>query len=113
MLESFGMGVAVLDRELRVTMWNAHAKKLWGLDAGEVRDQHFLNLDIGLPVEALRDALRACVSGRTDGGEQRIKARDRTGRDITARVLCTPLQTARGDITGAIVLMHEVDSDVS
>jgi len=30
MLESFGLGVAILDRQLRVTIWNEHAKKLLG-----------------------------------------------------------------------------------
>ncbi len=113
MLESFGMGGAVLDRELRVTMWNEHAKKLWGLDADDVRDQHFLDLDIGLPVQSLRDSLRACASGGSDGHEQRVEARDRTGRDITCRVICSPLKTTRGDVTGAIVLMQAVDGNMS
>src|SRR5205085_9547054 len=101
-----GMGVAVLDRELRVTAWNDHAKKLWGVDLGDVRDQHFLNLDIGLPVQELRDALRACLAGGAAGGERRMRARDRAGRDITCRVLCTPLRTPRGEVNGAVVLME-------
>jgi two-component system CheB/CheR fusion protein len=108
MLQSLGMGVAVLDRELRVTMWNEHAKKLWGLSADDVRDQHFLNLDIGLPVHALSDALRACATGRSNGGEQRVEARDRAGRDIVCRVLCTPIKAARGEVNGVIVLMQAV-----
>lgn len=110
MLTSFGMGVAVLDSELRVTMWNERAKKLWGLDADEVRDEHFLNLDIGLPVQSLRNALRACVSGDSDGEEHQIKARDRTGRDFVCRVLCTPLKTAGGHVNGATVLMQVVEA---
>jgi two-component system CheB/CheR fusion protein len=111
MLESLGMGVAVLDQELRVTIWNEHAKKLWGLAADEVRDQHFLNLDIGLPVQELHDALRASVAGTSDSAEQLLKARDRTGRDIVCRVVCRPLQTTRGQVSGVIVLMRTVDSD--
>jgi two-component system CheB/CheR fusion protein len=110
MLESLGMGVAVLDRELRVTMWNEHAKNLWGLAPDDVRDRHFLNLDIGLPVQQLHDSVRACVDGKADVGEQRVNARDRTGRDIVCRVLCTPLRTARGQINGAIVLMQATEA---
>jgi two-component system CheB/CheR fusion protein len=110
MLGSLAMGVAVVDRELRVTMWNEQAKRLWGLDASDVRDQHFLNLEIGLPVQELRDALRECVSGGSDGGEQRMQARDRAGRDIVCRVVCTPLKTARGEVDGAIVLMQPVEA---
>jgi two-component system CheB/CheR fusion protein len=110
MLESLGMGVAVLDRELRVTMWNEHAKKLWGLDANDVRDQHFLNIEMGLPVERLHDALRNCLAGKSEPGEELMQARDRTGRDIVCRVLCSPLRASRGEVTGVIVLMQVVES---
>jgi CRP/FNR family cyclic AMP-dependent transcriptional regulator len=113
LLESLGIGVAVLDRKLRVTMWNEHAKKLWGLDAGEVRDQNFLDLEMGLPVDSLRDALRACAAGRVEGEEQHINARDRTGRDIVARVLCTPLKTSHGEVSGVIVQMQPLDQNMS
>ncbi len=109
MLWSLGMGVAVLDRELRVTMWNDHAKKLWGLDGYEVRDQHFLNLDIGLPVQALRDSLRAVASGRSDGEEDRLEARERTGRDIVCRVLVSPLKTSSDVVSGVVVLMQAAE----
>src|SRR5262249_25137339 len=47
-------GVAVLDPELRVTVWNNQAEDLWGLRKEEVEGKHFLNLDIGLPVGELR-----------------------------------------------------------
>jgi two-component system CheB/CheR fusion protein len=110
MLESLGVGMAVLDRELRVTMWNEQAKKLWGLDSSDVRERNFLNLDMGLPVGSLGDALRACVSGRSAGEELRINARDRTGRDIVCRVRCTPRRTGRGEVTGVIVLMEAVEA---
>ena len=113
MLETLGMGVAVLDQELRVTIWNEHAKRLWGLDAWDVRGQHFLNLDIGLPVDSLRDALRACISGGSDSEELRVKARDRTGRDIVCRVLITPLKAGREHVNGLIVLMQSVDGLLS
>jgi two-component system CheB/CheR fusion protein len=110
MLETLGMGVAVLDRELRVTMWNEHAKKLWGLDAADVRGHHFLNLDVGLPVQKLHDALRASLAGTSDPGEQVVQARDRAGNDIVCRVLCRPLQAARDQVGGVIVLMQAVES---
>ena len=113
MLESLGLGVAVLDRELRVTMWNEHAKKLWGLDSDDVREHHFLNLDIGLPVQKLHDALRAAIVGSSELGEQLVTARDRTGRDIVCRVVCRPLQTSRGEVSGVIVLMRTVEPDGS
>jgi two-component system, chemotaxis family, CheB/CheR fusion protein len=106
MLESLGLGVAVLDPDLRVTMWNEHSKKLWGLGSEEVHGRNFLNLDIGLPVELLRDPLRACVSGASDGEKLHVQARDRTGKDIVCEVQCAPLRSPRGEVTGAIVLMQ-------
>ena len=36
---------------------------LWGVRQEEVQGQHFLNLDIGLPVDQVRPALRAAMSG--------------------------------------------------
>jgi two-component system CheB/CheR fusion protein len=105
MLASLGVGVAVVDRELRVQMWNDRAKDLWGVDIGEVRGQHFLNLDIGLPVHQLRDTLRAGVAGDSTE-ELRIGARDRRGRDIRCRIRIAPLADVRGAVAGAIVMME-------
>ena len=103
---SLGVGVAVVDRELLVQMWNNRCKELWGLGAEDVRDQHFLNLDIGLPVQQLRDPLRACIGGSSEGQEQRLQARDRRGRDIICRVRVAPLAGPQGDVAGAILLME-------
>ncbi len=103
---SVGVGVAVVDRELLVQTWNDRCKELWGLGAEDVRDQHFLNLDIGLPVQQLRDALRACLAGTSEGEEQRLEARDRRGRDIICRVRVAPLPGPGGDVAGAILLME-------
>lgn len=106
MLASLGTGVAVLDHELRVTMWNDDAKNLWGVDLADVRDCHFLNLDIGLPVHELRASLRAAQQGAATRSEQHLPARDRRGRDLVCSVQCWPLRGASGAVTGVIVLMH-------
>ena len=101
------MEIAHLERELRVQNWNDRAEDLWG-DGGEVRGQRFLNLDIGLLVQQLRDYLRSAVAG-TPTDEQRIEARDRRGRDIVCRVRTAPLADARGGVDGAIVMMEVED----
>src|SRR5262249_37193049 len=81
MLASLGMGLAVVDRDLQVQMWNDRAKELWGVDIDEVRGKNVLNLDIGLPVGTLRDALLDSVGG-ANAKEQLLQARDRRGRDV-------------------------------
>ena len=103
------VGVAVIDRNLRVMLWNERAEDLWGLRAEEVRDGHFMNLDIGLPVEQLRQLLRACLAGESPLERVVLDARDRRGRSVRCEVTCTPLLNPEREIRGAIVLMETGD----
>ncbi len=64
-LASLRGGVVVVDPEFLVLIWNRKAEDLWGLRPDEVRGRNLLNLDIGLPVEQLKSALRACLSGES------------------------------------------------
>jgi two-component system CheB/CheR fusion protein len=108
-LTSLRGGVAVLDRDLRVQIWNSRAEELWGLRADEVVGQHFLNLDIGLPVVQLSRPLRACLSGEAVDGTVSLNATNRRGRSIRCRTTVTPLLGAGGENEGVIVLMEEVE----
>ena len=91
-LTSLGFGVAVLDPQQRVQVWNRRAEDLWGLRPDEAVDNHFLGLDIGLPSEQLAPALRAVLGGderardpRARGG-QPARADDRLrGHRASAR----------------------------
>jgi two-component system CheB/CheR fusion protein len=103
------VGVAVVDRDLKVMLWNERAEDLWGLRADEVRNGHFLNLDIGLPVDQLRQPLRACLAGESPLQRVVLSARDRRGRGIQCEVTCTPLLSPEREIRGAIVLMEGGD----
>ena len=47
-------GVVVVDSDLRVLIWNRQSEELWGLRSEEAQGKSFLMLDIGLPVESLR-----------------------------------------------------------
>jgi two-component system CheB/CheR fusion protein len=107
MLASLGVAVAIVDHDLRIQMWNDRAKEMWGVDSADVRGQHVLDLDIGLPVERLRDPLRKCLAGkRKSETTLQIAARDRRGKDILCSVRCAPLRGPDGTIEGAIVLME-------
>ena len=106
-LASLKQGVVVLDREMRVRMWNRRAEDLWGLRENEVLGQGLLNQDIGLPVERLKAPIRACLDGDCDTEELVLDARNRRGRMIRVRVACTPLLGPAGDVRGVTVLMEE------
>jgi two-component system CheB/CheR fusion protein len=100
-------GVIVLDRELRVIAWNGRAEDLWGLRAEEARSQNFLNLDIGLPTDQLRPAVRECLNGARELVETTVRATNRRGKSITCKVAVSPLLGSERDVRGAILLMEE------
>jgi two-component system CheB/CheR fusion protein len=107
-LMSLRGGVAVLDAELRVEVWNERAADLWGLRDDEVLGMHFMMLDIGLPVQSLAKPIRACLTGETDSESVTLEAINRRGKPIVCEVTCTPMRRANGvSIRGVILLMEE------
>ncbi|MBE2320075.1 PAS domain-containing protein [Solirubrobacter sp. CPCC 204708] len=109
-LTSLGLGVAVLDAQQRVQVWNRRAEDLWGLRSDEAVDSHFLSLDIGLPSEQLAAALRAVLSGASPRETGELEAVNRRGRPIVCEATILPLvsSTAQdGAPRGAIVMMED------
>jgi two-component system, chemotaxis family, CheB/CheR fusion protein len=106
-LGSLEAGVAVVDHELKVQVWNTRMEELWGVRNDEAVGQYLLNLDIGLPVEELRPTLRQVLT--EDGSDQPIqmvRAVNRRGRSIDVQVTISPLHRSSGSATvGAIILM--------
>jgi two-component system CheB/CheR fusion protein len=105
-LRSVPLAVIVLDEQLQVELWNDVAADLWGLRADEVQGRQFFGLDIGLPV----DQLKQPIAGLTRGGDQRfeaeIDAMNRRGRQIRLRVQCVGIGPADHG-KGVIILMQE------
>ena len=87
------------------------AEDLWGLRADEVRGQHLLNLDIGLPVEQLRTPIRGASSDGAATAPFDLSAVNRRGRAVYLRVTCRPLETSRG-VGGVIMLLDTRPGDV-
>jgi two-component system, chemotaxis family, CheB/CheR fusion protein len=108
-LESIWAGldgaVVVLDPELRVLVWNHGAEDLWGVRQDEVQGQHFLNLDIGLPLDQVRPALRAAMSGQNGTQSTMIQATNRRGRTVSCRVTCSPLLDSDKTLRGVIMVV--------
>ena len=109
-LGSLQSGVAVVDPELTVQVWNRRMDDLWGVRGDEAVGQHLLNLDIGLPVEELRPLLRAVLA---DGLEEppaeeatTVSAIDRRGRPIDVKVSVSPLHGEHAaPVLGAVILL--------
>jgi two-component system, chemotaxis family, CheB/CheR fusion protein len=110
-LTSLGLGVAVLDPQQRVQVWNHRAEDLWGLRRDEAVDHHFLSLDIGLPAEELAPPLRSVLAGASPRETRDLTAINRRGRTILCTATLLPLGgPASGDdrpIRGVIVLMED------
>jgi two-component system CheB/CheR fusion protein len=98
----------VLDTDLRIEVWNEKAFDLWGVRDDEVRGVHFMMLDIGLPVQSLARAIRACLAGESEREHLVLDAINRRGKPVLCEVTCTPMRRANSDhVRGVIVLMEE------
>ena len=107
MLISQRGGLVVIDRDMRISVWNDQSAELWGLRPDEAPGQHFLNLDIGLPVEELRHPIKAVLTGDMAIDRVELAATNRRGKDFRCQVVLTPLVNRDRDIRGAILLMEE------
>jgi two-component system CheB/CheR fusion protein len=108
MFSSMRSGFAVLDRELRIQVWNRQAEELWGVRSTEAEHEHFFSLDIGLPLERTAQPIRACLAGTLASHETLLPAVNRRGRAIMCRTTIFPLITRGEDRPrGVIVMMDE------
>jgi two-component system CheB/CheR fusion protein len=109
-LGSLKSAVVVLGTEMEVRAWNRQAEELWGLRRDEVLNHHFLNLDIGFPVDRLRTAIRACLAGRSERDQVTTQAVNRRGRTVETTVNISCL-VGDGQTRGVILMMDAVPTD--
>jgi two-component system CheB/CheR fusion protein len=105
-LSGIQQGVVVVDREFRVIAWSRRATDLWGLRDDEAEGEHLLNLDIGIPVQRLRDPIRHIFSGSAVDDVE-LDGHDRRGKPVRVRITFAQLQN-RPDAEepdGAILLV--------
>jgi two-component system CheB/CheR fusion protein len=106
-LASLRAAAVVVNKNLDVLVWNHRAQDLWGLRPDEVQGRSLLNLDIGLPISALRDLVRPVLAGNGEHKEGLLDAVNRRGKAIRCRVTCTPLVSGT-ERQGVIILMDEL-----
>ena len=112
-LGSMPSGVDVVDHELTVRTWNARAEDLWGVRREEAEGERLFDLDIGLPLDALRPPLHRQLDG--DGSAAHdvvtVPAVNRRGRPITVQVTVTRLTEDRDTAPGVILMMDVVEGE--
>ena len=99
------IGVAVLDKDLRIQLWNRRAEDLWGVRSDEVVGQPLLNQDIGLPMKETGQPLRDVVLGKVDFQEISVVATNRRGKRFSCRLQATLMADGAG-ARGVILLME-------
>ncbi|MBS1845862.1 MAG: PAS domain-containing protein [Actinobacteria bacterium] len=107
-LGNLGVGVAVVDRDNKIQLWNANSHDLWGLRPEEVEGADLLDLDIGLPVADLREPLEDATSAGAKSTDLTLDAVNRRGRAFKCEVRVMPLFSASQGLFGGIVLMREL-----
>jgi two-component system CheB/CheR fusion protein len=106
---SLKLGLAVVDREMRVVEWNRGCEELWGLRADETSGVLLTELDIGLPIDAVKPLIGNAYVDHDARGQVVVDAVNRRGRHTRVKVTCTPFRAPEGGITGVLMLMEEID----
>jgi len=104
---SLRSAVVVVDKDLRVLVWNDRSTDMWGLRADEAEGSHLLDLDIGLAMGELRQPVREVLSGASDFREFLVSGTNRRGKPIQCRISVGPLRQLDRSATGVILLMEE------
>jgi two-component system CheB/CheR fusion protein len=111
-LGSINSGMAVVDSDMRVLAWNAKAEDLWGVRADEALGKHLLNLDIGLPLDLIRQPLRTQLDGAEVSPEMVVlDAVNRRGRPLQVRVTMTHIADSGEALASALLAMEVLDDE--
>jgi two-component system CheB/CheR fusion protein len=106
---SIEVGAAVLDRGMKVQVWNERAADLWGLRSDEVIGKPFFKLDIGLPRDEIRAMIQSVGEGRSAREEAVVEAVTRRGRAIECRVMAYLLSDGESP-SGVVLVMEELET---
>ncbi|MBV9352571.1 MAG: PAS domain S-box protein [Mycobacterium sp.] len=107
LINSVHLGMVLVDREMRVVVWNRGCEELWGLRSDETTGQPLTSLDIGLPLEQVRPLIGSAFVDPENAGEATVEAVNRRGRPTQVRVSCTGFQApSDGSVNGALLLME-------
>ncbi len=103
-LASIFQAVVVVDRELRVIAWSSQATELLGLREDEVEGAHLLNLDVGLPVQELRDPVRRALE-REEQPPIEVGGHNRRGQAVRYTIAFAQLDGTNAEAAAGVILL--------
>jgi two-component system CheB/CheR fusion protein len=111
-LGSMNSGVVVVDADMQIRAWNSRAEDLWGVRTEEALGEHLLNLDIGLPMEQLRQSLRSHLGdAELPPTAVLLDAVNRRGKPLVVRVTLTHIHD-NGEARPAAMIVMDVIEDL-
>jgi two-component system CheB/CheR fusion protein len=111
-LGSMNSGVAVVDADMQILAWNSRAEDLWGVRTDEAVGEHLMNLDIGLPVEQLRQPIRSqFATGDPEPSTLVLQAVNRRGKALQMQVTLTHIRDHGGAAPAAMLVMDVLDEE--
>jgi two-component system CheB/CheR fusion protein len=106
LVDSIHLGMTVVDREMRVLIWNRGCEELWGLRTDETVGATLTALDFGLPMGDVKQLVGKAFVDPDAFGEVTVEAINRRGRSSPIRVTCTAFRNSANTIDGAVLLME-------
>ena len=106
LVNSVGRGMAVVDREMRVAVWNRGCEELWGVRSDEAIGAVFTALDTGLPMADIRPLIGNAFVDPDNTGEVVVDAVNRRGRPTRIKVTCNGFRSDESAVDGALLLME-------
>jgi two-component system CheB/CheR fusion protein len=106
LLTSIHLGVLVVDREMRVVVWNRGCEDLWGIRSDEAIGAALGGLDFGLPMAAVKPLIGKAFVEADATESTVVEAMNRRGRTVSLRVTCRAFANG-ATVSGALLLMEE------
>ncbi|OBA80182.1 chemotaxis protein CheR [Mycobacterium sp. 1164966.3] len=110
LVNSVRLGLVVVDREMKVAVWNRGSEELWGLRADEATGESFTSLDIGLPLDTVLPLIGNAFVDPETSSQTVVDAINRRGRPARVRVMCSSFRADDGTVAGGLLLMEVLDT---
>jgi two-component system CheB/CheR fusion protein len=109
LVNSIQLGLALVDRQMRVTLWNRGCEDLWGLRRDEAEGSVLTSLDIGLPMAPLKPLIGHAFIEPDTTTETVVEVVNRRGKTTGLRITCKGFRSGGDGASGALLLMEVVE----